>query len=178
MLSASQWTSRNLIENCIGSAGEPGPPGPVGPAGPKGTKGPPGPKGVRGDTGEQGDPGLKGQNGPDGPNLPFGVEFIDVNSTPQLTIDLVDKYTTFICYMNDDETNASITINPGGILSDYTDTDFWIRIKPINLGTIDNKTLDIVVGGITTSIILRNLANAVVQPTIYVYWNVYGLVLY
>lgn len=186
MLSSSQWTSRNLVENCIGNVGQTGPSGPKGPDGPKGSAGGVGLKGAVGSTGNVGILGLGGSDGSIGPNGPLPLQIIDAWTTTTMTISLAQKYTTFIFSMErplgDTSTIHTITINPSTGLRSYTQSDFWIRIIPQNITTPDvTLTLKIIVNSLEMTFPPMNSIQtnrSSFGGACYIYWNGSGLVLY
>jgi len=104
MLSASQYTSRNRIDNCKG------PTGPIGPIGPRGPTGPPGPTGSTGTNGATGGPGITGGQGEKGIPGPTG------SGTPVLNMILsyeIGGISNSVVLTPDDIYNTYIAVHPG-----------------------------------------------------------------
>lgn len=186
MLSASQWTARNLIENCIGATGPSGPPGPTGPSGPPGLTGLSGISGVSGNKGSDGIKGTKGIIGLEGPQFPFNIVTLDSPVSP-ITLELIQKYTTF-CIQFNIETDSNpftidLTILPDSTITSYTNSDFWVRMTFQNFSANDiTYTLNLTVGNVTSTFTLEPVAttidNVFSVPLVYIYWNGSNLVLY
>lgn len=137
MLSASQWTSRNLIKNCNGVEGPTGPSGPDGPNGPEGQGGIPGESGIpgRNDIGRRGREGVEGEMGTE---LPLYVGRIDAIDSQTIILRLSSKYALIYNYLVNETatpspirtTNIRFQADPD--LSSYTGSDYWVRIKFMN----------------------------------------------
>lgn len=183
MLSSSQWTSQNLLVNCVGPTGPEGPPGergingntgPIGATGPGDNPGPPGPIG---------DKGLRGPGGPaNSVSAPqtLKVENIVASSYPGTVINLTDddKYTTFsITSPTPTQNNVVIQVAAGSII---TTDSYWIRVKNNTLrpeGTLNEATVITILG--TTTYTLQLFLDVFTEtvpfrssaPTAYIVWD-------
>ena len=186
MLSASQWTARNLVENCIGQEGGIGSSGPIGPDGDTGSTGIEGLTGPTGPTGPIGVQGAGGTKGQIGINAPLNVQFIDAWNISTLTLTLSQKYTTFAFLLQripgDSSTTHTVTINPSSSLSSYSGTDYWVRIVPQNTTIPDVPlTLRVIINSIETVFPTLNTLHLNIQEpnnVAYIHWNGSSLVLY
>ncbi len=186
MLSSSQWTARNLVENCIGKIGAQGPSGPKGPDGEMGSDGGVGVQGLSGSSGNNGISGVSGLDGDIGSNGPFPLQIIDTWNLSTFTVSLAHKYTTFIFSMQRPSTDTStlrtVTIVPSTSLRSYRQSDFWVRIVPQNITSPNVAlTLKIIVNSVEMTF---PSINSIVTNSnefggsCYIYWNGSGLVLY
>jgi hypothetical protein len=137
MLSASQWTSSNLIRNCNGIEGPTGESGPYGPDGPIGDDGVPGPSGPTniGPIGIQGEEGIPGEIGVE---LPLYVYRLDSIQPQSMDLNLPTKYQLIVIYLELEADIASpirstnIRFRAGADLVAAGLTDYWVRIKLFN----------------------------------------------
>lgn len=180
MLSASQWTSRNLVDGCKGSSGPTGPSGAQGLPGPTGPTGPTGSRGRKGEKGQPGESGTTGEQGPTGDGIDLPVVFVNLTPVPNTTnIELNDSdaYTTFILIqpaISDEDTSSTsdcqITFSR---VSGLTSSPFWIRIKGACFTNIEFPPASIGIDptGIVTNGITINLTNDINTDLIYGYWD-------
>jgi hypothetical protein len=198
MLSASQWTSRNLVNGCPGSTGPNGPSGPRGPPGPPGPTGPVGSRGALGPEGDIGEEGPGGPNGEQSTGIRLPVYFVNFTEAGNFERTIVlqpsDRCTTFIPVHSNNilgsEPNEEGIVEYGLITRDCyieftTDplvadygTNFWIKIKPAMFVPVvgESVRLWIIVGPDAMPIDLYN--NDVNTDIYIVYWNGTNLVLY
>lgn len=130
MLSASQYTSRNRIDNCKGPTG---PIGPVGPPGPPGPPGNTGPTGTNGTIGNSGITGRAGDKGPDGIAGPATAKLYMILLTSTAVPDTNISRTETILLGPSNIYNTYAVIHPGVIKTSET--------NQLNIFTVDSTGL-------------------------------------
>jgi len=170
MLSASQWSSQNLLVNCKGPVGSPGAPGN---AGSIGTTGPTGPTGPTGDRGPPGNPGNAGSIGPTGTTGPTGPRILPIQ-----TILLVDDVPISISLSDADiYTTFCINVENNSIIQKYIEfypsssftglLNYWVKLKFTNT---DPQVVNLTISSFTFSINPTN-TNDITTPTMFIIWD-------
>lgn len=119
MLSSSQYSARNRIDNCRGPTGTTGPVGPVGPPGPPGDTGPIGPLGSTGNIGPNGNAGIKGVEGNPGTGTPV-LNMIQLYDNGTNVIELV--------LTESDIYNTYIFVHPGLVDGGFTNQEIQVEL--------------------------------------------------
>ena len=146
MLSSSQWTSQNLLVNCLGATGPRGNignSGNTGPTGPTGETGPTGAVGGPGSTGQVGPTGATGIRGSTGPTY-LPIVNLTLSNEANYEANLIsltpaDKYKTYVI-RSPNIFSGFMIIEPSYTLTNTT-TDFWVKLvadtsAPTNSGAI------------------------------------------
>ena len=199
MLSASQYTSRNRIDNCKGPTGPTGPAGPTGPPGPTGNTGPTGTTGTIGSSGGSGIGGDTGDAGPTGTGNPIMNMILlpgtivpgsapRVSITPPIVLESSKIYNTYIVIhpgvlaSGQVEHINSVVVDYSGLLP--TQDGFFIRFKlacfsSMPLGNTFITRVVFAYNGITEIAgDLQIAANNTNANLYYIYWDGTTLALY
>lgn len=133
MLSSSQWTSQNLVVNCLGATGPRGNIGNSGNTGPTGATGATGPTGAVGRLGNTGQAGATGSNGIPGPTGPTYLPIVNLTLSNEgnyeanlISLTPADKYKTYVI-RSPNIFSGLMTIEASYTLTNAT-TDFWVKL--------------------------------------------------
>jgi hypothetical protein len=172
MLSASQWTSQNLLVNCKG------PDGPIGPSGDRGNTGATGVVGIAGATGPTGPSGRTGPTGPTGPRGQTGrsgpgtlaIQNIILNSAEGQGIIVLNDSDIYKTFLIDASLFGNTVVFQTG--PNFTGiTYYWVKIKIVNPN--QDLVIQIINEDPTYTIDIHALDGAqyITMPTLYIIWD-------
>lgn len=177
MLSSSQWTSQNLVVNCIGATGPRGNIGTSGNTGPTGATGATGPTGAVGRLGNTGQAGATGSNGIPGPTGPTYLPIVNLTLSTffnyeanLISLTPADKYKTYVI-RSPNIITFLMTIEASYTLTNAT-TDFWVKLVADTTPPTNNDVIQIRVQtepAYTVSWPLNTISNN--RSTLLVVWD-------